>query len=58
MSQEFLQPHREQEEEVIEELSPVVAQEFNVDALLDDIDSVLETNATDFVQSFVQKGGQ
>lgn len=58
MSQEFLQPHREQEEEVIEELPSVVAQEFNVDALLDDIDSVLETNATDFVQSFVQKGGQ
>lgn len=29
-----------------------------VDALLDDIDSVLETNAEAFVRGFVQKGGQ
>jgi ubiquitin-like protein Pup len=29
-----------------------------VDALLDEIDSVLEENAEDFVKSFVQKGGQ
>ncbi|MGB3829634.1 MAG: ubiquitin-like protein Pup [Ornithinimicrobium sp.] len=28
------------------------------DALLDEIDGVLETNAQDFVHSFVQKGGQ
>lgn len=30
----------------------------DVDALLDEIDDVLETNAEDFVKSFVQKGGQ
>jgi len=30
----------------------------DVDALLDDIDEVLETNPEDFVRSFVQKGGQ
>jgi ubiquitin-like protein Pup len=30
----------------------------DVDALLDEIDDVLETNAEDFVRSFVQKGGQ
>jgi ubiquitin-like protein Pup len=30
----------------------------DVDAILDDIDDVLETNAEDFVRSFVQKGGQ
>jgi ubiquitin-like protein Pup len=30
----------------------------DVDAILDEIDSVLEVNAEDFVKSFVQKGGQ
>ena len=30
----------------------------DVDALLDDIDEALETNAEDFVKAFVQKGGQ
>lgn len=29
-----------------------------LDDILDDIDSVLETNAEDFVKNFVQKGGQ
>lgn len=28
------------------------------DAILDDIDAVLETDAEEFVRSFVQKGGQ
>ena len=30
----------------------------DVDAILDEIDGVLESNAEDFVKSFVQKGGQ
>jgi ubiquitin-like protein Pup len=30
----------------------------DVDSLLDEIDSVLESNAEEFVRSFVQKGGQ
>lgn len=30
----------------------------SIDDLLDQIDSVLETNAESFVQGFVQKGGQ
>ena len=30
----------------------------DVDSILDEIDSVLEENAEDFVKSFVQKGGQ
>ncbi|MDN5746759.1 MAG: ubiquitin-like protein Pup [Nocardioidaceae bacterium] len=30
----------------------------DVDAILDEIDDVLETNAEDFVKSFVQKGGE
>jgi prokaryotic ubiquitin-like protein Pup len=29
-----------------------------LDSLLDEIDGVLEKNATDFVHGFVQKGGQ
>ncbi|MFB9371292.1 ubiquitin-like protein Pup [Kitasatospora sp. NPDC001664] len=30
----------------------------DVDAVLDEIDDVLESNAEDFVRQFVQKGGQ
>jgi ubiquitin-like protein Pup len=30
----------------------------DIDAILDDIDDVLEENSEDFVRSFVQKGGQ
>ncbi|MDT0345674.1 ubiquitin-like protein Pup [Streptomyces litchfieldiae] len=30
----------------------------DVDSVLDEIDEVLESNAEDFVRSFVQKGGQ
>ena len=30
----------------------------DIDAILEDIDDVLETNAEDFVKSFIQKGGQ
>lgn len=29
-----------------------------LDSLLDEIDGVLETNASDFVHGFVQKGGE
>jgi prokaryotic ubiquitin-like protein Pup len=34
------------------------ARDHEVDLLLDEIDSVLETNAESFVRGFVQKGGQ
>ena len=30
----------------------------DIDAVLDDIDAVLEANAEEFVRGFVQKGGQ
>ncbi|MGH3368319.1 MAG: ubiquitin-like protein Pup [Nocardioidaceae bacterium] len=30
----------------------------DIDAILDDIDDVLETNAEEFVRGFVQKGGE
>ena len=44
-----------------DETAPTPASPENtddMDALLDDIDSVLEDNASDFVRGFVQKGGQ
>lgn len=34
------------------------AREEDVDAMLDEIDDVLESNAEEFVKGFVQKGGQ
>ncbi len=34
------------------------ARDAEVDALLDEIDDVLESNAESFVRGFVQKGGQ
>ena len=30
----------------------------DIDAILDDIDDVLETNAEEFVNAYVQKGGE
>jgi ubiquitin-like protein Pup len=55
---------REQEVEQTEAVDTSDVQERvgkltdDVDALLDEIDDVLETNAEDFVKGFVQKGGQ
>jgi ubiquitin-like protein Pup len=34
------------------------ALDADIDAILDDIDAALETNAEEFVRGFVQKGGQ
>ena len=34
------------------------AQVSDVDSILDEIDSVIESNAAAFVQGFIQKGGQ
>jgi prokaryotic ubiquitin-like protein Pup len=51
-------------EEVVEESGATAAAErkanldADVDAILDEIDEVLETNSEDFVRAFVQKGGQ
>jgi ubiquitin-like protein Pup len=55
---------RRQDEDVEEvEASSDVAERHeklteDVDAILDEIDDVLESNAEDFVRAFVQKGGQ
>jgi prokaryotic ubiquitin-like protein Pup len=57
------QAPRTTEEEVVEDAAPAVSEsgeklKAELDDLLDEIDEVLETNAEDFVKSYVQKGGQ
>jgi ubiquitin-like protein Pup len=49
-----------EEEVTIETDSGVDASELSsdLDGLLDEIDQVLESNAEEFVKSYVQKGGQ
>jgi ubiquitin-like protein Pup len=58
-------PQRQQDtetEEAVEANSDVAERHEklteDVDAILDEIDDVLETNAEDFVRAFVQKGGE
>lgn len=46
------------EDDVTEAAGQIQAGTSSIDSLLDEIDSVLETNAEAFVQGFVQKGGQ
>jgi ubiquitin-like protein Pup len=65
MAQEQKQPRRSSEtEEVTEQVAETDVAERkemideDVDAILDEIDEVLESNAEDFVKSFIQKGGQ
>ncbi len=65
MAQEQKQPRKasETEESTVETTETDVAErkealDDDVDAILDEIDDVLETNAEDFVKSFIQKGGQ
>ena len=45
-------------DDALEAGGQVQARTSSIDSLLDEIDSVLETNAEAFVQGFVQKGGQ
>ncbi|KMM45665.1 ubiquitin [Cellulomonas sp. A375-1] len=59
--QERVNPRRDDEEPVDapELVAPSVqSRDVEVDALLDEIDDVLEQNAEQFVRGFVQKGGQ
>ena len=55
-------PARTTEDEVVEDAPVPVTQgeklKAELDDLLDEIDGVLESNAEDFVKSYVQKGGQ
>ena len=53
-------PQRSEEIEV-EDIAPSESGnkiKAELDDLLDEIDEVLETNAEDFVKSYIQKGGQ
>jgi ubiquitin-like protein Pup len=65
MAQEQKQPRRSSEEvEEVESASETDLAErkesldADVDDILDEIDDVLESNAEDFVKSFIQKGGE
>jgi ubiquitin-like protein Pup len=65
MAQEQKQPRKatgDQDAAEVEAESDVVerkeALDDDVDAILDEIDEVLESNAEDFVKSFIQKGGE
>ena len=65
MAQEQKQPRRNSENEEAVEMAPETdvaerkeALDSEVDDILDEIDDVLESNAEDFVKSFIQKGGQ
>lgn len=53
-------PERKVEETETEEVKAKSGEELKaeLDAVLDDIDSVLEENAEEFVKNYVQKGGE
>ncbi|MFC7494167.1 MULTISPECIES: ubiquitin-like protein Pup [unclassified Nocardioides] len=65
MAQEQKQPRKSSESDEVVETAPESdvaerkdALDSDVDDILDEIDDVLETNAEDFVKSFIQKGGE
>jgi ubiquitin-like protein Pup len=65
MAQEQKQPKKGSETEETAQAAPQgdVAErkeqlDEDIDAILGEIDDVLETNAEDFVKSFIQKGGE
>jgi ubiquitin-like protein Pup len=65
MAQEQKQPRKSTETEEVTETTPETdvaerkeALDGDIDAILDEIDDVLEVNAEDFVKSFIQKGGE
>lgn len=64
MKQEYKNKNTQKREEEVELVDPPTEQvETNVDEdeltdLLDEIDDVLEENAEEFVQNYVQKGGE
>jgi ubiquitin-like protein Pup len=57
------QPAQRRDDDVVDEAAPATSEtgeklKAELDDLLDEIDEVLETNAEEFVKSYVQKGGQ
>lgn len=51
-------PKEDEQQVEAEDKKAEAASTEEADELLDEIDSVLETNAEEFVRSFVQKGGE
>lgn len=51
------QTSKSRDEETVDE-QPEVIETSSVDSILDEIDEVLEANAEEFVQGYVQLGGQ
>ncbi|MHB0928361.1 MAG: ubiquitin-like protein Pup [Candidatus Nanopelagicales bacterium] len=49
---------QQRDEQVVDVAAASVIRTNELDALLDEIDGVLETNAEEFVRSYVQKGGE
>lgn len=52
-----------QEDEEVQDVAPANSEQGeklkeDIDDLLDEIDEVLDTNAEEFVKSYVQKGGE
>lgn len=47
-----------QRDEEVAEIAPAASRTVDYDAILDQIDAVLEADAEEYVRSFVQKGGQ
>jgi len=65
MAQEQKQPRKSSDDDEATQAAPETdvserkeALDDDIDAILDEIDDVLETNAEDFVKSFIQKGGE
>ena len=66
MSQEQKHPRKSKEDTAADESaapSETITErkeklDEDIDAMLGDIDEVLESNAEDFVKSFIQKGGE
>jgi ubiquitin-like protein Pup len=67
MAQERKTPSRKSTETSADQEAPELesdvterkeALDDDVDAILDEIDDLLESNAEDFVKSFIQKGGE
>lgn len=65
MSQEQIHKQKQETTAKVEETKPVEPKNLenkelaeDIDNILDEIDSVLEENAQEFVQNYIQKGGQ
>lgn len=58
MAKRVQREQTQQRTEEVVEPQPRTSSAVDYDAILDEIDSVLEADAEEYVRSFVQKGGQ